>query len=141
MRDAVIRRERRERERELEAIALVSSKLRGARTFDEMLSRLLDQTLALIEAQAGSIWLYDPINEVVELSIQRGGQDERFSPSYKIGQGIPGKVVQTGKLIVADEFVPVEQVNDESFREGLAGGGGACVPLHAEKHGAQCPLM
>jgi putative nucleotidyltransferase with HDIG domain len=134
MRDAVIRRERRERERELEAIALVSSKLRGARTFDEMLSRLLDQTLALIEAQAGSIWLYDPINEVVELSIQRGGQDERFSPSYKIGQGIPGKVVQTGKLIVADEFVSLEQVNDESFREGLAGGGGACVPLHAEEN-------
>jgi putative nucleotidyltransferase with HDIG domain len=133
LKEAEIRRERRERERELEAIALVSARLRGAKTFDEMLSRLLDQTLALIEAQAGSIWLYDPINEVVELRIQRGGKDERFSPSYKIGEGVPGKVVQSGKLMVADAFAPAEEGNDESFRLSLSGGG-ACVPLHAEEN-------
>jgi len=37
LKDAAIRRERRERERELEAIALVSAQLRMAKTFDEML--------------------------------------------------------------------------------------------------------
>src|ERR1043165_4981978 len=47
LKDAEVRRERRERERELEAIASVSSKLRAAKTLDEMLSDLLDQSLEL----------------------------------------------------------------------------------------------
>jgi putative nucleotidyltransferase with HDIG domain len=133
MQDAVIRREGRERERELEAIALISSRLRGAKTFDEMLSRLLDQTLALTEAPAGSIWLYDPMNEVVELSIQRGGKEEWVGCSYKIGEGIPGQVVQSGKAILAEEFIPAGQTNEEGFGQSLVGAGGACVPLHAEE--------
>lgn len=134
IKEAEIRRERRERERELEAIALVSAHLRGAKTFDEMLSRLLDQTLALIETQAGSIWLYDPIDEIVELKIQRGGKDELIGSSYKVGEGIPGQVVQSGKAILASEFPPAEEANKESFRTSLTGDGGACVPLHAEEN-------
>src|SRR5215208_6006995 len=50
LKEAEIRRERRERERELEAIALVSSKLRTAKTLDEMLVDLLEQALLLIGA-------------------------------------------------------------------------------------------
>ena len=63
LKDAAIRRERRERERELEAIALISSRLRTAKTFNEMLSHLLDQTLELVQGESGSIWLFDPVNE------------------------------------------------------------------------------
>ncbi|MGZ9235531.1 MAG: HD domain-containing phosphohydrolase [Anaerolineales bacterium] len=133
MKDAEIRHERRERERELEAIALVSSSLRGAKTFDEMLTRLLDQTLALIEAPAGSIWLYDPINEMIECKIQRGGNDEAMSSSYRLGEGIPGQVIQMGKAIVAGEFQHSEQVSAENRSQIPAGIGGACVPLHAEE--------
>jgi len=134
LKEARVRRERRERERELEAIALVSAHLRGAKTFDEMLSRLLDQTLTLIEAQVGSIWLYDPINEIIELKIQRGGSDEWIGSSYKVGEGIPGQVAQSGKAIIASEFISAEQANEKSFSQSLAGGGGACVPLHAEEN-------
>jgi FixJ family two-component response regulator len=58
MKDAEIRRERRERERELEAIALVSpSNLKILMKC----ARLLDQTLPH-RSPGGSIWLYDPIN-------------------------------------------------------------------------------
>jgi len=66
LKEAEIRRERRERERELEAIASVSSTLRTAKTLGEMLSHLLDQALALVEAKSGSIWLFDPINDLIE---------------------------------------------------------------------------
>lgn len=134
LKEAKIRRERKERECELEAIALVSAHLRGAKTFDEMLSRLLDQTLALIEAQAGSIWLYDPINEIVELKIQRGGKDELIGSSYKVGEGIPGQVVQTRQAIITAEFAPPGKVIEGSFSQSLIGAGGACVPLHAEEN-------
>src|SRR5512138_890559 len=71
LKEAEIRRERRERERELEAIASVSATLRSTKTLNDMLSSLLNQALALVEAEVGSIWLYDPTNEVIELEIQQ----------------------------------------------------------------------
>src|SRR5688500_5111737 len=90
LKDAQIRRERRDRERELEAIASISSTLRTTKTLDEMLARLLDQALLLVEADTGSIWLYDPTNELVELKIERGWGDEYVGSSFKLGEGIPG---------------------------------------------------
>jgi putative nucleotidyltransferase with HDIG domain len=130
--DAAVRRERRERERELEAIALVSSHLRMAKTFNEMLSHLLDQTISLMEAEAGSIWLYDPINEVIALKIQRSWSDEYIGSSYKLGEGIPGLVVQLGKAIVARELRQDKHVPEKSRDQIPPGIGGACVPLHTE---------
>ena len=130
--DAAIRRERRERERELEAIALVSSKLRRAKTFDEMLARLLDQTLALVGAEAGSIWLCDPANEVIELKMQRGWNEGFGGSSFKLGHGIPGLVVQLGRAIVAREFRGDARVTEESRNQIPPGVGGAGVPLHTE---------
>lgn len=133
LKEAAIRRERKERERELEAIALVSSQLRTARTFNEILSRLLNQTLALVEGEAGSIWLYDPVNEVIELKTQQGWSDQYVGSSYKFGEGIPGLVVQHGKAIVSSEFCSDEDIPEEHRSQIPAGIGGACVPLHAEE--------
>src|SRR5688572_23888266 len=114
LKEAAIRRERRERERELEAIALVSAQLRTAKTFYEMLSHLLDQTLELVQGEAGSIWMYDPVNEVIELKTQRGWNDEFIGSSYKLGEGIPGWVVQRGKALVTREFRQDEKVPEEN---------------------------
>jgi putative nucleotidyltransferase with HDIG domain len=130
--DAVVRRERRERERELEAIAQVSSRLRTARTFHEMLSRLLEQTLALVNAGAGSVWLYDPVHEIVELKMQQGGNGTYFGSAFRLGEGIPGLVIQRGKGIIAREFHQAEHVPEENRRHLPSGIGGACVPLHTE---------
>ena len=131
--DARVRRERKERERELEAIALVSSRLRTARTFNDMLTSLLDQTLELVQGEAGGIWIYDPVNEVTQLKIQRGWTDEYIGASYRLGEGIPGLVVQLGKAIVAREFRFAEQVAEENRSRIPPGVGGACVPLHTEE--------
>ena len=132
LKDASIRRERRERERELEAIALISAKLRTAKTFSEMLSRLLDQTLELLQGESGSIWLYDPVNELIELKNQRGWNYEFIGSSYKPGEGIPGWVVQRGKALVTREFRQEEQLPEENRNQIPPGIGGACVPLHTE---------
>ncbi|HET6594426.1 MAG TPA: HD domain-containing phosphohydrolase [Anaerolineales bacterium] len=129
--EAAVRRERREHERELEAIALVSSQLRTAKTFNDMLSRLLDQAVSLVQAEAASIWLYDPVQDVIELKIQRGWSDEYIGSFFKPGEGIPGIVVQQGKAIVAREFHQDEHVPQEN-RPIPPGVGGACIPLHSE---------
>src|SRR6266545_4259877 len=132
LKEAEVRRERRDRERELEAIVSVSSKLRNAKTLEEMFSHLLEQTLMLIEAEAGSIWLYDSTSEMIELKTQRGWNEEYIGSSYKLGEGIPGLVVKLGKAIVAREFHDDPQVTDENRNQIPKGIGGACVPLHAE---------
>jgi putative nucleotidyltransferase with HDIG domain len=132
LKEAEVRRERRDRERELEAIASVSSKLRNAKTLEEMFSHLLEQALKLIEAEAGSIWLYDSTSEMIELKTQRGWNEEYVGSSYKLGEGIPGLVVKLGKAIVAHEFHNDPQVTDENRNQIPKGIGGACVPLHAE---------
>src|SRR6266487_2117887 len=133
LKEAEVRRERRDRERELEAIASVSSTLREAKTLDEMLSRLLDQALTLVEGEAGSIWLYDPTNDIIELKIQRDWSNEYIGSSFKLGEGIPGLVVKLGKAIIAHEFRNDLQVSEENRHQMPLGIGGACVPLHAEE--------
>ncbi len=132
LKEADVRRERRERERELEAIASVSSKLRTAKTLEEMLSQLLDQALKLLEAEAGSIWLYDSTSESIELKTQRGWNDDYIKSSYQLGEGIPGLVVKLGQAIVAREFRDNPQLTGENRNQIPKGIGGACVPLHAE---------
>jgi len=133
LKEAEVRRERRERERELEAIASVSSTLRKTRTLNEMLSHLLDEALILVEGEAGSIWLYDPTNEVIELKIQRNWSPEYIGSSFGLGEGIPGLVVQRGKAIIGREFRNDPQVPEENRGQIPDGSGGACVPLHAEE--------
>src|SRR6185503_18402043 len=51
--------ERKQRERELNAIASVSIALRAVQSVDELVTRLLDESLKLIGARTGSIWLND----------------------------------------------------------------------------------
>jgi len=133
LKEAKMRRERRERERELEAIASVSAILRTTKNLDQMLSSLLDQALQLVEGEAGSIWFYDPVSNLIELKIQRGWSNEYIGSTFKVGEGIPGLVVQRGKAMIAREFRSDPQVPEESRNEIPKGIGGCCIPLHAEE--------
>ena len=134
LKEADVRYERRQRERELEAIAWVSSKLRAAKTLDDMLSDLLEQALLLIGAEAGSIWLYDSISQIVELKTHRGWNEEYIGSSYKLGEGIPGLAVKLGEPIVAGEFRTDPRISHESRSDLPKEIGGACVPLRAEEN-------
>jgi putative nucleotidyltransferase with HDIG domain len=134
LKEAEIRHQRRERERELEAIASVSSTLRTAKTLNEMLPHLLDQALMLVQAETGSIWLYDPTNNIIELKLQRGWSDEYIGSSFRPGEGIPGLVVKLGKAMIAREFHSDPHVPEENREQIPRGIGGACVPLHAEEN-------
>ena len=139
MKDASVRHERRQRERELEAIALISATMRSANTLAEMLPRLLDQTLELIGTESGSIWLYDPANDGINLVIQRGGP-ENLITSVNPGEDIPGLVVKSGEAMISREFHSDLRV-PEHIREHVPKDiGGVCVPLNSNENviGALC---
>jgi CheY-like chemotaxis protein len=131
LKEAEVRREQRERERELEAIAAVNATLRTAKTLDEMLRRLLDEALLLVEGESGSIWLYDSSTQTVELKIQRGWSEAYLGSSFQPGQGIPGLVVQRGEAVVSRSSTPIPnspRTTGDRFRRRLAGHVCRCTP-------------
>lgn len=134
LKEAEARREQRERERELEAIASVSSSLRTTKTLNDMLARLLDQALLLVEGESGSIWLYDAANQTITLKIQQGWSEEYLGSAFKPGEGIPGFVLKSGEALVAPEFHSEPQVPEGIRHQIPEGIGGACLPLHTDEN-------
>jgi putative nucleotidyltransferase with HDIG domain len=139
LKEVSVRRERRQRERELEAIALVSATMRSANTLDEVLPRLLDQTLELIRTQSGSIWLYDLVSKTINLTIQRGVRGSQDASDHS-SAGIPELVVRTGEELVSREFFTDTRLPEQSRQQMPRGIGGVCVPLHSNENvvGALC---
>ena len=138
LKEAGVRHERRQRERELEAIALVSATMRSANTLDEMLPRLLDQTMELIGTESGSIWLYDAANDSMNLVRQRSG--EGLITPVNPGEVIPRLVVRSGEAIVSREFRSDLRVPEYSRQQVPENIGGVCVPLNSNENviGALC---
>ena len=138
LKEAGVRHERRQRERELEAIALVSATMRSANTLDEMLPRLLDQTMELIGTESGSIWLYDAANDSMNLVRQRSG--EGLITPVNPGEVIPRLVVRSGEAIVSHEFRSDMRVPEYSRQQVPENIGGVCVPLNSNENviGALC---
>ncbi len=122
--------EQKHHEQELEAIAAMASILRTPKTLQEILDDMLEKALQLVEAQAGSVWLYDSDTERIRMKVSRAW-DESNVRSYKLGESVPGEVMQNGREFVTREFHSDPRI-EESVRARIpAGFGGACLPLHA----------
>ena len=120
--------ERKQRERELEAIASVSRALRSVKTLDEMLSFLLKEALSLVGADAGNIWLYNPATGEMRHAV-RQGWIKVVPIDFKPGQDIPSLVVERGETVISREFRSDPRVAEENRQRLPEGVGGACVPL------------
>ena len=135
LKDAETRREHRQREREVEAIAFISMTLRKAKTLDEMLASLLDHTLELINAEIGTMWLYDTSTDRINLVVQRGWNNgEKLVTSLRSGEGIPGWVVKTGQSVVTREICNDPRVLEASRGHIPKNLGGACIPLFSDEN-------
>lgn len=86
--------ERKQREREIEAVAAVSSSLRLARSVDDILPVILDQAMVSINAKAGTITLVEP--ETGDHRIVMGRSMDRDLP---IGQTIPAGTGLTSQVV------------------------------------------
>jgi putative nucleotidyltransferase with HDIG domain len=134
MREAKIRNEHFQRERELEAIAAVGAALRKAKTLDEMLSHLLDNTLEIIQVESGSIWLYDATTDEVKLTVHHDWDVNNTNTSIRSGDDIPGYVVRTGTSIVSREFCSDTRIPEKNRSHLPEGIGGACIPLFSNEN-------
>ena len=119
--------ERKERERELEAIATVSAALRAANTRAEMLPILLAQVMGLLKAGAAAVALLDPATGELVVELGQGEMAAMAGQRLPAGAGIGGHVIATSQPYVTDDAG-----SDPNFyqlnwmREAQAT---ACVPL------------
>jgi len=114
---------------ELEAVNRVSTSLRTAQTLDEMLSLLLDQTLAVMDTDAGTIWLYDPEGDLLRRVIARGWFAQVSVPAIKPAEGMAGTAFATGEISLTREFASDSHLRPHS----PPGWGGAVVPVRSAR--------
>jgi len=112
---------------ELEAVNRVSTAMRTAETLQEMIPRLMDETLAILDAQGGIFWLYNSFNGKLERMLARGPL-EQYPSKTKPEECIAYTAFSTGQLHIIQEFsqevAGIEMPSDF---------GGTCIPILAAK--------
>jgi PAS domain S-box-containing protein/putative nucleotidyltransferase with HDIG domain len=122
---------------ELEAINKVSSDLRAAQTLEEILPLLLDTILEVMHAAQGSIWLYDPIKDELDVVVTRGFEAQTGTPALppvKPGAGIAGRVFASGQPYVSGDFRSYPNISVTTRQLIPPGVGGAAIPIRAEEN-------
>ncbi len=95
--------DRKERERELEAIASVSAALRTARTLAEMWSIILDQIYALLTVDGASIAMRDPATGESVFEAGRGTGTGYIGRRVPAGAGVIGHVIASGRVYLTND--------------------------------------
>ncbi|HID64564.1 MAG TPA: GAF domain-containing protein, partial [Anaerolineae bacterium] len=122
----------RERSSQLAALNAVIATVSGSLDLSTVLREALDKVMEVMKVEAGMVLL---VNEQGELlpAIHRGLPREivEKSPPLKVGEGLSGKVVQSGEPMVVDDI----SAGPEAITAGVRGGGlkaWASVPLVAK---------
>ena len=114
---------------ELEALYKVSSSLRSVRTLDEALPIIIDETLAAIGSDTGTIMLYYAEKDELRDTFPRGWFRELLGLHVGAGEGIAGTVFSSGEPYVSVEFA-VDPLTKPASRDRVPPGwGGACLPI------------
>jgi PAS domain S-box-containing protein/putative nucleotidyltransferase with HDIG domain len=116
---------------ELEAVNRLSTAMRGAQTLDEMLPRLMDETLSVLGTDAGALWLYDEAHGVLSQAVARGWLRAVTLGSVQPGEGIAGQVLATGEVCLSHEFATDPRTRELARAQIQPGWGGACVPIRS----------
>lgn len=120
--------ELRTRVAELEAVSRLSTALRSAETLDDMATRLMDETLAILNTTHGSLWLYHPSTTALKQTVSRGALMHGFPSILQTNELIIGKAFSNGKTIYVREFAAEPNMSADHVQI-MPGWGGACVPI------------
>jgi len=105
--------------RYLEAIYSVSSALGQAKTLNELLEKLLDEILKLMNMKLGDICLVDAKKNFVSLAQTKGyGRFENRILAEKMGMGIISQVTKTRRPYISNDYKTDPELT-ESLREYL----------------------
>ncbi|MGB9641565.1 MAG: GAF domain-containing protein, partial [Anaerolineales bacterium] len=130
----LIERERWSRETQknlarLEAVYNISLTLRRAQNVKEALPLLLDETLSVMHASAGSVMLYFPQSNTLNRMVARGWFQELSEEPQSVDDGIAGEVFTSGKAYISMDFASDPKVHQLARARIPPGWGGVCVPI------------
>lgn len=87
--------------KQLEAFLEASSKLTSTFDLKLLISEILITSVRTLEIESSSVWLLDPESrELVISAVAQTSDEESFEYRLKVGEGIAGKVAQTGEHIL-----------------------------------------
>ncbi len=75
----------------------------------DVLNYIMNRCVEITGASTGSIMLINPESNILEIKVSRGLKKERvFNTKLKLGEGVTGKVAQTGKPILIKNAYSVD---------------------------------
>ena len=114
---------------ELEMVSRLSTALRSAENLDDMVARLMDETLAILNTSHGGLWLHSPVTAKLKQTIGRGNLLDSFPSLLETNECIIGATFSKGEPLPVREFASEPSVTSGGGR--LAPGwGGVCLPVH-----------
>jgi len=122
------------RHHQLLVLSRISSAVSGLRDLDAILRIALDNVLEIINGVVGGVWLLDEESQTLYYRVYRGisaKAAERMR--LKLGEGVTGRVAQSGKSILLEDISGDPRVADPELvhREGLKGF--ISVPLRSKE--------
>lgn len=91
--------------RELLALSRVSAAVSGLRDLDAVLNVALDSVLQIMNGTVGGILLIDEPTQTLSYRVYRGLSEKYVQEMHlKIGEGIAGRVAQTGKSVLLEDI-------------------------------------
>ncbi|MCW5886969.1 MAG: GAF domain-containing protein [Anaerolineales bacterium] len=96
--------ERKQREREIEAVAAVSSSLRQARRVEEILPVILDQAMVSMDAVVGTITLVEAESGDHVIAMGKGRPDLPVGQRIPAGMGLTSQVVSSATAYLNNQF-------------------------------------
>ncbi|MDP2659590.1 MAG: GAF domain-containing protein, partial [Dehalococcoidia bacterium] len=130
MQNAVLFEDLVRRNKEMAALNSVSAAVSSSLDLNEVMVAAVDTVMELMEAEAGETWLLEEGNQELALAVHRGPFPETFHQvdRFRVGEGFPGLVAQTGEPIVTrsmgdDARFLRESVKEKGFQFM------ACLPL------------
>ncbi|MEW5938764.1 MAG: HD domain-containing phosphohydrolase [Chloroflexota bacterium] len=106
---------------ELEAVSRVSTALRSAETLEDMITRLMDETLAILNTSHGALWVFQSAAGVLKKGIGRGLLAQGFPGVFQPHEGVVGETFTTGNPIRIADFTRLSPDDPEPLLPGLSG--------------------
>lgn len=97
--------ERKQHERELEALVVVANALRSAKSRYEMLPVVLDQVLELLKGEAASISLYDAATDEMVVSLGRGVFARSGGMRMSTRTGLTGHLMSSRQMYLSPNIM------------------------------------
>jgi PAS domain S-box-containing protein len=118
--------------KEMEVVNKVSTSLRLAQSLQEMLPKLLDETLRALDTDTGGIWLFDPERRKIRQVIGRGWCLKAVQMELERGESFLGNVLTTEDVYFSGDVATDPNAAEVLRQLAPKRWSAVCVPIRTE---------